>query len=82
MKTTLEEIRRNSPSCKRNKMQLPTPDEIKQARKEAGLTQTQAAELVHAKMRTWQDWEGGKAKINLAAWELFLIKKVKLDKNL
>lgn len=55
----------------------PTNAEIKTARLAAGLTQTEAAALVHAGLKTWQNWEtdGGEArKIPLAAWELFLIK--------
>jgi len=55
----------------------PTPDEIKQARTQAGLTQTEAGRLVHAALRTWQQWEYGEAQMNLAIWELFNI-KVKL----
>lgn len=35
----------------------PSPAEIRQAREEAGLTQAQAAELIHATLRTWQNWE-------------------------
>ena len=55
-----------------------SPEVLKQARIESGLTQTQAAELIHSKLRTWQDWEAGKAKMHLGLWELFLIKKEKL----
>ena len=55
----------------------PTPAEVKAARVAAGLTQTEAAALVHAGLKTWQNWEseGGEArKIRLPSWELFLIK--------
>ena len=55
----------------------PTPADIKAARLAAGLTQPDAAALVHAAAKTWKNWEseGGEArKIPLAAWELFLIK--------
>lgn len=53
----------------------PTPEQIKQARKQAGFTQKQAAELVHASSyRTWQDWERGERNMGGAEWELFLIK--------
>ncbi len=52
----------------------PLPEQVKQARTDAGLSRLEAAKLVHASYRTWQDWELGNAKINLAAWELFLIK--------
>ena len=41
----------------------------------AGLTQAEAAAIVHRpSYRTWQDWERGRAKMPLDAWELFLIK--------
>jgi len=56
------------------KPEAPDLAKIRAARKAAGLTQSEAAALVHAKMRTWQDWEGGRRKMPLAAWELFLIK--------
>lgn len=52
----------------------PTPEQIKQARKEAVLTQTQAAKLVHCDLRAWQKWEGAERKMHAAMWELFLIK--------
>ncbi|WP_408611822.1 helix-turn-helix domain-containing protein [Chitiniphilus purpureus] len=50
------------------------PQQIREARHNAGLTQTQAAELVHARMRAWQEWEAGNRAMPGAAWELFLIK--------
>lgn len=53
------------------------PNKIKEARESAGLTQTQAAELIGAKLRTWQDWEYGKRNMPLAKWELFNIKTKK-----
>lgn len=49
------------------------PDSIKQARKTAGLTQAEAAALIHSKLRTWQDQESGKARMHQATWELFCI---------
>ena len=52
----------------------PTPDMLRKARARAGLTQLQAAELVHRKMRTWQDWEAGITPIPLGLWELFLLR--------
>ncbi len=58
----------------------PLPEQVKQARTDAGLSRIEAAKLVHVKYRTWQDWELGKAKINLAAWELFLIKINQIEK--
>jgi DNA-binding transcriptional regulator YiaG len=53
----------------------PTPEAILAARKAAGLSQAQAAAVVHRpSYRTWQDWERGRVKMPADAWELFLIK--------
>lgn len=52
----------------------PDPDEIRELRKSAGLTQEQAGELVHSSRRTWQDWEAGVANMHPALWELFKLK--------
>lgn len=52
----------------------PRPIEIARARKVAGLTQTEAAELIHASMRAWQQWEAGERQMHPAFYELFLIK--------
>jgi DNA-binding transcriptional regulator YiaG len=56
-----------------------TPELIKQTREQAGLTQTQAAKLIHKGLRTWQGWEtpeelAGHRKMDLAFFELFKIK--------
>jgi len=52
----------------------PTPDAIKERRAAAGLTQPQAAGLIHSTRRTWQDWEAGKAAMHPGLWELAQIK--------
>jgi DNA-binding transcriptional regulator YiaG len=52
----------------------PTPDQIKAARQAAGLSQTAAAALIYSTLRTWQDWEAGKAAMHAGLWELFTIK--------
>lgn len=57
----------------------PTPAEIRAARKAADLTQTAAAALVHAALRTWQHWESAAGDddaraMPLASWDLFLLK--------
>lgn len=52
----------------------PTPEQIKYARAEAGITQTQAATLIHASLRTWQQWEAGDREMHPAFWELFCLK--------
>lgn len=58
-------------------MQHPTKDQIKQARESAGLTQTQAAHLIHYTLRAWQRFEAGERKMHPALWELFCIKTAK-----
>ena len=54
-----------------NKIKPPSPTEIRTARVAAGLTQTQAATLVMASMRGWQDWEHGKRSMPPGLWYLF-----------
>lgn len=61
--------------CFRHGERMITPEEIKRVRLAAGLTQTQAAELVHVTLRSWQRYEAGEKRIHPAMWELFLIKK-------
>lgn len=53
---------------------MPTPEQIKKARMDAGLTQTQAGELIYKSCRAWQQYEKGDREMDLAYWELFLIK--------
>jgi DNA (cytosine-5)-methyltransferase 1 len=59
-------------------LKQPTPAEIRAAREAAGLTQSEAAGLVHAaSYRTWQNWEAaesepGHRQMGLAEWDLFL----------
>jgi DNA (cytosine-5)-methyltransferase 1 len=52
----------------------PAPSEIKAARHKAGLSQSVAASLIHSTLRTWQDWEAGKARMHPGLWELFRAK--------
>lgn len=57
----------------------PDPEQIKAAREAAGLTQADAAALVHSNIRSWQQWEAaentpGHRRMHPAFWELFLIK--------
>jgi DNA-binding transcriptional regulator YiaG len=52
----------------------PTPAQIRMVREQAGLTQTEAARMVHAGLRAWQHWEMGDRTISLATWELFTLK--------
>jgi putative transcriptional regulator len=55
-------------------MKSPTPEQIKKARLDAGLTQAQAAALVYSELRAWQYWEKGDRSMHPAFWELFNIK--------
>lgn len=57
----------------------PTPAQIRALREREGLTQTQAAELVHTGWHTWQKWETDDSDPNHrrmlpAVWELFQVK--------
>lgn len=60
----------------------PTPDEIRSARRHAGLTQAEAAQLISPAQvmpyRSWQSYEVAEDKVGaraipLASWELFLL---------
>ena len=59
---------------------MPTPAQIKVLRASAGLTQTQAGELVYAALRSYQHWEDGDRDMSAAAWELFKINVDELRK--
>lgn len=52
----------------------PTHEEIRAARERAGLTQAQAAALVHSTLRAWQRYEAGERRMHPAMWELFRLK--------
>jgi len=57
----------------------PSATEVRAAREAAGLTQAQAASLVYASLRNWQQWEQGEGassarRMHPAIWELFRIK--------
>lgn len=52
----------------------PTPSNILAARHAAGLTQAQAAALVHTGFRVWSQWERGLRRMHPATWELFRLK--------
>jgi putative transcriptional regulator len=60
-------------------MESPNKLEIKQARTDAGLSQTEAANLIYKGLRTWQQWEKGDRRMDPAFWELFLMKIRTLD---
>lgn len=55
----------------------PTPQQIKEARLNAGLTQAEAAAMVHRHhmgRKRWGEWENGHAPMPAAEWELFTLK--------
>ena len=69
----------NRSKANRNVAANPTPDEIRAAREAAGLTQSDAARLVHGTLRGWQNWEAPKDSpehrpMHPGLWELFQIK--------
>lgn len=51
----------------------PSPAEIRAAREAAGLSQTEAASLIYAGLRGWQEWEAGNRKMHPGLWKLFRI---------
>jgi DNA-binding transcriptional regulator YiaG len=54
---------------------IPSGAEIAAVRKSAGLTQAQAAELVHlSAAKRWSEYERGTQTIDAARWELFVCK--------
>jgi len=52
----------------------PSPADVRAAREAAGLSQTEAAALIHCTLRGWQEWEAGNRRMHPAFWELWLIK--------
>lgn len=48
----------------------PTGAQLRALREAAGLTQTQAAELIGARLRTLQDWESDTAAMHAGLWAL------------
>jgi DNA (cytosine-5)-methyltransferase 1 len=57
--------------------QAPTPTQIRDARKAAGLTQTKAAALISATVRAWRSWESQSEStaraMPISKWRLFLL---------
>ncbi len=60
------------------KNKYPTVREIKEARRSAGLTQREAAALIHCSVRSWEHWESeaSSRKMHPAFLELFTIKAI------
>lgn len=59
----------------------PDPGLIRDTRLAAGLTQTQAGEMVYCTCRAWQDWEAGARRMHPAVWELFQAKLLQAGKT-
>jgi DNA-binding transcriptional regulator YiaG len=59
----------------------PTPEQIKQIRMDAGLTQAQAAETIYCSLGAWQKWELGSREMHPAFFELFKIKTITNGSN-
>jgi len=52
----------------------PTPEDVAAARDEAGMTQQQAAAVVHATREAWKSWEAGRRAMPAGLFELFCMK--------
>jgi DNA-binding transcriptional regulator YiaG len=57
-----------------SKPQGPKPTAIRKARLAAGLTQTEAAQVVRGSLRGWQQWEAGDRAMPPGLFELFMLK--------
>ena len=55
-------------------MTKPTPEDVLQARKAAGLTQEAAGQVLGRHNREWRKWESGTAGMADSTFELFLLK--------
>ena len=60
-------------------MKQPTPADVKSTRAAVGLTQTQAAALIYKKLLAWQRYESGNRSMDVALYELFLLKTGQID---
>lgn len=58
---------------------IPTPEEVKEMRLAAGLTQKKAAAVLYHKISSWQHYEQAERKMPPAIRELFLLKTGLLD---
>jgi transcriptional regulator with XRE-family HTH domain len=54
--------------------QRPNGDLVKLRRLAAGLTQVEAADLIHKSVDTFRGYERGRVVMQLDTWELFLLK--------
>lgn len=57
------------------KLKTPTNEEVRAVRRAAKISQSKAATMVHlGSGARWSEYERGTRKIDLARWELFLLK--------
>lgn len=70
------------------KIESPTPEQVKAARLEAGLSQTGAAALIYCHWQAWVKWEhydktdkAQSRRMHPGLWELFQIKAAKLKRK-
>jgi DNA (cytosine-5)-methyltransferase 1 len=49
----------------------PTKEEIRAARDALGMTQSEAAYVIHSSLIAWQKWEAGDRRMHAAFWDLF-----------
>ena len=61
------------------KYYTPTADEIRNARIDTKLTQSDAADLCLTQANTWARYEQGKTKMLPCMWELFIMKVAELS---
>lgn len=61
-------------------MTTPSAEILKANRLFHGLTQREAAQLIHVSTKAWSQYEQSKRKISEGLYELFTIKAAQLDK--
>lgn len=52
----------------------PTPEMVRAARTQLGLTEKEAAALVFRREQAWRDWESGQRRMGPGDWVLFRIR--------
>lgn len=62
-------------------MGKPTSQQVRDARKDAGITQAQAAKLISCTTRAYQRYESGDRAMSAGAWELMQIKLSQLRRE-
>ncbi|RKP44761.1 XRE family transcriptional regulator [Pararobbsia silviterrae] len=56
-------------------LKTPTSDEVRAVRRAARISQSKAASLVHLSSAVrWSEYERGTRRMDIARWELFLLK--------